>query len=133
MTEEIIIDGVNVAGCNAYKDKHCKDKTSIIFCDTNLCSNFPNCYYKQLKRLEQENEKLKKANERLKTLFQNEGITDICEACSIRSAMEAYDYRKAFEEIKNIILNYESKEWNCFNDMDIKLEEISKVIDEVLQ
>jgi chromosome segregation ATPase len=58
MTEEIIIDGVNVAECGAYKDKHCKDKTSIIFCDTNLCSNYPYCYYKQLKRLEQENKEL---------------------------------------------------------------------------
>ena len=61
MTENkpIIIDGVDVSGCEAYKDEHCKDKTSIMFCNTNLCSNFPNCYYKQLKRKEQECERLR--------------------------------------------------------------------------
>ena len=62
MSEEIMIDGVNVAECDAYKDKHCMDKTSIMFCNLNICSNFPNCYYKQLKRLQAENERLKKEN-----------------------------------------------------------------------
>lgn len=59
MSEEIIIDGVNVAECDAYKDKHCMDKTSIMFCNLNTCSNFPNCYYKQFKRLQAENKELK--------------------------------------------------------------------------
>ena len=57
--KEIIIDGVNVAGCNSYKEGHCLDKTAILLCDTNKCSNYKDCYYKQLKRLEQENEELK--------------------------------------------------------------------------
>ena len=57
--KQIIIDGIDVSECEAYKDKHCKDKTSIMFCDTNLCSNFPNCYYKQLKAKEQECDELK--------------------------------------------------------------------------
>ena len=57
--EKILLDDVNVSECLAYKNKHCIDKTSIMFCETNLCSNYPNCYYKQLKRLEQENEELK--------------------------------------------------------------------------
>ena len=49
MTEEIIINGVNVAGC-------------INFVGCNMCNDFldgqcegHNCEYKQLKRLEQEN------------------------------------------------------------------------------
>lgn len=54
----------------------------------------------ELERLKQENEELKKKNERLKTLYRNEGITDICECCSITSAMEAYDYHSALEEIR---------------------------------
>ena len=62
MTENkpIMIDGVDVSGCEAYKDEHCKDKTSIMFCNTNLCSNFPNCYFKQLARKTQECERLKR-------------------------------------------------------------------------
>ena len=60
MTEEIIIGGVDVAGCNAYKEGHCLDKTAILLCDTNKCSNYNDCYYKQLKRLEQERGELKK-------------------------------------------------------------------------
>ena len=53
MQEEIIIDGVNVAECNAYKEGHCLDKTAILLCDTNKCSNYNDCYYKQLQRLEE--------------------------------------------------------------------------------
>ena len=57
--DKVIINGVDVSKCNAYKDKHCLDKTSIMFTEYNLCSNFSDCYFKQLKRLEQENENLK--------------------------------------------------------------------------
>lgn len=56
MTEEIIIDGVNVAGCdNLYEkdDMICVDNGIEESCQGN------NCYYKQLKRTEQENEELK--------------------------------------------------------------------------
>lgn len=64
MTDKpIMIDGINVSECEAYKDEHCKDKTSIMFCNTNLCSNFPNCYFKQLAR---EKQKLGKIKEILK-------------------------------------------------------------------
>lgn len=44
---------IDVSGCEGYKDKHCRYETSIMFTEGNLCSKFPNCYYKQLKRLEQ--------------------------------------------------------------------------------
>ena len=65
MTEEIIIDGVNVAGC--------EHLTEIMGCwlstadylpykgniTNQLCKYNDNCYYKQLKRLEQKNKELK--------------------------------------------------------------------------
>ena len=89
MTEEIIIDGVNVAGCDAYKDKHCMDKTSIMFCNLNICSNFPNCYYKQLKRLEQENERLKKE-------------LDLQQKINLKQQDITRDYWEALEEIGKI-------------------------------
>lgn len=52
MIEEIIIDCVNVVGCVRLQD----DKIS---CDLGgECKGWENCYYKQLKRLDQENKKL---------------------------------------------------------------------------
>ena len=77
MTDKIIIDGVDVSGCdyclnNKLKGKgHAPSKsmpyakeTSCIECKTNstkynFCKHNPNCHYKQLKRLEAENERLK--------------------------------------------------------------------------
>lgn len=57
MEEKIIIDGVNVAGCKYLNKKY-------ITCDNenthNIgCEHCEDCYYKQFKRLEQENEELK--------------------------------------------------------------------------
>lgn len=53
MTEEIIVDGVNVAGCMRLQD----DKIS---CDLDgKCEGWKNCYYKQLKRAGIKIEKLK--------------------------------------------------------------------------
>ena len=80
MTEEIIIDGVNVAGCKFYKETLQAYKDGTIssfkgygFCTHNIkglnnagcyAEDFArclknDCYYKQLKRLEQERDGLK--------------------------------------------------------------------------
>lgn len=62
--KEIIIDGVNVAGCGYFceTDKECSicgmgTSGEDTFC--RYCKDNPSCYYKQLKRLEQENAELK--------------------------------------------------------------------------
>lgn len=60
---------IDVSVCEGYKDKHCRYNTSIMFTEGNLCSNFPDCHYRQLKRLEQENEKLKEGLEEIKEVF----------------------------------------------------------------
>lgn len=55
--EEKIIDGVNVSECKYYVTytKDCiNDNKSY-----NKCESYKDCYYKQIKRLEQENEELK--------------------------------------------------------------------------
>ena len=124
---EIYIDGVNVAGCVQLQ------KELTYPCGLGgTCEGWDNCYYKQLQRLKQKNEKLKKANERLKTLYQNEGITDICDSCSITSAMEAYEYHKALEEIKVIAQDtFHCCDDDCGNARKIKL--IIDKINEVLQ
>lgn len=87
--KQIIIDGVNVSKCEFYdKDKgYCLTlkmnpkgfKNPSCFsgdfqeciqdsktCPYTFCHNNPNCYYKQLKRKEQECEKLKNTLKKLK-------------------------------------------------------------------
>lgn len=64
MTEKIIIDGVNVAGCQHLKE--CKDRKNprcLLFDEKCHRIGFDDsyediCYYKQLQRLKQENEEL---------------------------------------------------------------------------
>ena len=65
--KQIIIDGVDVSKCNYFNNtdkSYCEECCSEFGCA--ICNDRPNCYYKQLKRLEQENEELKAENERLK-------------------------------------------------------------------
>lgn len=61
MTEEIIIDGVDVAGCEHRSDTHkelladgaIKEFFNYCYISNDGCYGV-NCYYKQLKRLEKE-------------------------------------------------------------------------------
>lgn len=64
MTEEIIIDGVDVSGCDFYELCGCIENNHEI----NECKDNPDCYYKQLKRLEQENKELKSALEKIRDI-----------------------------------------------------------------
>lgn len=115
-----IIDGIDVAECDAYKDKHCMDKTSIMFCNLNLCSNFPNCYYKQLKRMQAENKKLKnKNNDLIEEIAsgnidiailqaENEQLKkrQITKNGFICDCEQNVKYRQALEEIKGMIQKF---------------------------
>lgn len=60
--EEIIIDGVDVTGC-----EHRFDDNLCALLDQYFCED-TDCYYKQLKRLEQENERLKEEVKRYKNV-----------------------------------------------------------------
>ena len=62
--KQIIIDGVDVSGCEFYNkdDKTCREvngKYDTDICEFDKCEN-SNCYYKQLKRKEREYEELKR-------------------------------------------------------------------------
>jgi hypothetical protein len=117
MTEEIIIDGVNVAGCGAYKDKHCKDKTSIMFCDTNLCSNYPNCYYKQLKRLEQKN-------------FELEESLKVFNKPDVKKVLTLYNCGEiARLEQENERLKEEKEKYKPFYELGAKCTQLNEVAD----
>ena len=93
MTEEIIIDGVNIAGCLSF----CQNNGHNICCydDTredkipfaNFCVENKDCYYKQLKRLKQENEELKERFEKRGELMCN-------------CAKQRENYHSALEEIR---------------------------------
>ena len=58
---EILIDGVNVAGCEFFlqDEKYSCDLSFINQEELCKCNDVQDCYYKQLKRLEQENKELK--------------------------------------------------------------------------
>lgn len=80
MDKEIIIDGVDVAGCEHRSDTHkelladgaIKEFSNYCYISNDGCYGI-NCYYKQLKRLEQENAELqayKDVNEDFKTAWE---------------------------------------------------------------
>ena len=92
---EVYIDGVNVAECENY--------TTIEDCDgihdlcellDDYCSIKKNCYYKQLKRLEAENEKLKKEVENLNFYINEYKI--------VWEIEKKEKYKQAFEDIKKL-------------------------------
>ena len=59
MSEEIIIDDVNVSECEFLRNCIIPDNYGCKI-DDSLCCDVGNCYYKQLQRLKQENKELKK-------------------------------------------------------------------------
>ena len=113
MTEEIIIDGVNVAEChnktpykNDYGDVQCKcyrfediENNTFLF---GICKQHPNCYYKQFKRLQEtlkhtENGRKEKANklkriEEIVTHCIQGGFTD-------EFVQEIFDICREYEEV----------------------------------
>ena len=70
MTEETIIDGVDVSECEYYQIEANELYPKAQYCGSmrnTFCENEPNCYYKQLKRLQEtlkhtENGRKEKAN-----------------------------------------------------------------------
>jgi cell division protein FtsB len=138
MTEEIIIDGVNVAGCdglnkNSLPLKQCnllQFKTKDGGIAGRWCTDHSNCYYKQLKRLEQENKELKEQNETLNYQWHKQSeIGD--EWYKI-----AEKYKTALEKIRDLCIHYENTNdkcvINCYAHF-IVTDLIQNKINEVLQ
>ena len=82
--KQIIIDGVDVAGCEDYGYRG----KARYWCHNydEPCTDYPNCYYKQLKAKEQECEELK---------HEVELMMD-CESCKID------EYKQTLTEIKDM-------------------------------
>ncbi len=119
MTEEIIIDGVDVAGCEYYYRCDCKINDDT---DINLCKWHNDCYYKQLKRLQEKYDTLTNKffnSETDKTRLEQENkelrreIVELRKDCN---HCNFYKYRSALEEIKEDMeqdTTCESRECGC--------------------
>ena len=92
--EQIIIDGVDVSGCAFYGfsnlNNHLCRSEEFSKIDCTYCNNNPNCYFKQLKRKEQE----------------CEGLTSKC------SQLEEVP-----RKIRNIILKFAKQDILTFPDL----------------
>ena len=110
--KQIIIAGVNVAGCIRLQDDE-------ISCDLGgECKGWENCYYKQFKRKEQECERLKNAYTRLNSLYNDN--------CNFTDKLE-----QTLTEIKEIadrIVN--DYDWNQATRMSEEAEKILQKISE---
>ncbi len=113
--EQIIIDGVDVSGCILRRRKEpnctvCNGYSSKVF--EFDCSDFKNCYFKQLARKTQEYEELKEEYEAVKSeSFTREELITLQEK-------DIDSYRKALEEIKKY-----TREQFCDNCEDISSTE----------
>lgn len=68
--KQVIIDNVDVSGCEyclKMTKYRCTIQQDVYKC---LCEENPNCYYKQLKRKEQKNEKLKQTLTKIKPILE---------------------------------------------------------------
>ena len=91
-----------------------------------LCVDNDNCYFKQLKRLQEENEELKTENEQLK-----KPCLVMPKVNQLAVPIEEYEkLHKALKEIRGIAEHWLKNDWSCYycrSNMDEKLKEIIKL------
>ena len=130
MDKQIIIDGVDVSGCEHFSVHGCNGCCAYFLENEDTivdCKKYPNCYYKQLKRKEQECEKLKAELKNFRSMAKK-GLDEFkhiggCWGCGLQLQLnqDIEDIRKLKAE--NEVLkqykaskqaSYESmqKEWN---------------------
>ena len=110
--KQIIIDGVDVSGCEFYNkdDKTCREvngKYDTDICEFDKCEN-SNCNYKQLKRKEQEYEELKG---RLKYIINENKVLKDCATDEDIDIVALKNYISTLEfsndQLKDVIKKYE--------------------------
>ena len=112
--DEVIIDGVDISGCEyclKMTKYRCTIQRDVYKC---LCEENPNCYYKQLKRKEQECDELKHKVELMMD----------CASCKID------EYKQTLIEIKEIamgIMDDDLEDSSTYYDA----KQILQIIDEV--
>lgn len=100
----IIVNGVDVGKCEFLtKTGHCRAHMSIMGIDTNKCKCFPNCYFKQLKRKEQENEELRQ--------YHNKCCNE--ENCNLLKGKE-----QKLVKIRQILYVYYGDDWKATREIE---------------
>ena len=121
MTEEIYIDGVNVSDCEFYNENYCNNWIDSYGDYIHKCNDLEtkDCYYKQLQRLKQENEKLKEEIQSQKGLITVGGKQQY-------EMTLAYDKCKtALEEIREMCNQHLEAKEICYATQVIdKIEEV---------
>lgn len=118
--EHIIINGVDVSGCNGYCPELGKYNCIALACNSAaICKQSPNCYYKQLQRRIAECEELKNQVDEDYNYYTTElkTLRDIISNKEKRNAalfLMSNRYRKALEEIEKY-----TREQFCDNCEDI--------------
>ena len=145
MTEEIIIDGVNVVGCEYYFEDNgviapdgTPERANLCTSPERSCENSDSCYcnkecyYKQLKRLEQENKELRQQYNcyACDTCNGKEDYRNMKRHCE-NAIKTVHKYRSALEKIQKAIKSYDLAVDNGVS-VDT-LYTIGKIINEVLQ
>ena len=114
--ENNMLDGINVAECvhftRQYNYGYCELSNDSCNEFQYNCAKNKNCYYKQLKRLEQENKELKEQAQ-----LDGECIDKLIEARDM--------YRSALEEIREVLKDWDNHVYNP--------QDLVKRIDEVLK
>lgn len=129
--EEIIIDGVNVAGCYwKCEDGDCAMYYADLSADNNElefgfnCEDNTDCYFKQLKRLEQENAELKTVHKQLKQMIKSK------ESLLEKAIKENAELKEKIAELqRKYSKQYQINENKGYLKAERILEEISGILD----
>lgn len=105
--EQIMIDGVDVSGCELYGNLLCN--TDSISFNCLLCSDKPNCYFKQLARKVRECEELKEDLWLAKQL-----VVGILKAFNLESYDWLADQNEIATEIENLKTKFKTLQENNF-------------------
>jgi len=123
MPDKIIIDGVDVAGCKAYfydslqHVNRCVDSHSEIKCE---CAFYPNCYYKQLQRKEQQLKTSKEAYELCLVNKEN------------RHKKEVNRYKQALDRIKKTATDLRTRrDYHSPDEVNADIDKILTITNEV--
>ena len=124
--KEIIIDGIDVSKCAYECNGFCTinfEKSNIGMLDCKRCEHCPSCHFKQLKRKEQECEKLyiqlktdeeyhKEEENTLRKIIKNK------EERNIELYKENSKYKQALDEIEKLMPKFDTSDGCSYGDYD---------------